>query len=113
MTNPPQSNRTHESSPNRSLSSQVSPTAASAPTRVETMKPGENRLYTVKEAAYHLHVSTDTIRRLIARGDLPCVVIGMRSLRIVPHDLREYVLRNKRRIASPRSSGTSPSSVKH
>jgi excisionase family DNA binding protein len=47
-------------------------------------------LMTVAEAAAAFRVSTKTIRRLIARGELACVRIG-RSIRLRQEDLSYYV----------------------
>ena len=60
-------------SPGRSL------TAAALPT-----------LLSVEATALHLSVSTKTVRRLIARGSLPCCRVG-RLVRIRAADLERFV----------------------
>ncbi len=104
MTNPPPSSRADRADAKRSTASQNAPAQKPASTQIEVPKPAENRLYTIKESAYYLHVSSDTIRRAIASGELSYVVVGRRSIRIIPQDLRDYVLRNKHRNHSPHSS---------
>lgn len=44
-------------------------------------------LYTVSGAAERLNVSTDTVRRMIARGELKAYRYGPRLIRIDPADL--------------------------
>ncbi len=105
MTNPPPANRADRADAKRSTSSQNAPAQKSASTQLEVPKPVENRLYTIKESAYYLNVSSDTIRRAIASGELSYVVVGRRSIRIIPQELRDYVLRNKHRRHSPHPSG--------
>ncbi len=105
MINPPPSSSTDRADSNQNTASQNAPAQKPASTHLEVTKPAENRLYTIKEAAYYLNVSADTIRRLIARGELGYVVVGRRSIRIIPQELRDYVLRNKHRQHSPYPSG--------
>ncbi len=83
------------------------------PSNTRDPKSTEDRLLTIKEAAHAMHVSPDTIRRRIKCGELPYVVIGKRSIRIVPQDLRNYVLRHRRQNGSPPASGTSRARGKH
>ena len=40
------------------------------------------RYMTMKETAQALHVSVDTVRTMIARGDIPARRIGPRAIRI-------------------------------
>ena len=48
------------------------------------------RLLTVPDAAEALQVSSKTVRRLIARGELSALRVG-RQLRIPPRDLHAYL----------------------
>ncbi len=104
MINPPPPSRTDRADSNQNTASQNAPAQKPVSTHLEVTKPAENRLYTIKEAAYYLNVSSDTIRRLIARGELGYVLVGRRSIRIIPQELRDYVLRNKHRKHSAPSS---------
>ena len=54
------------------------------------VETGDVTLRTVKQAASQAQVSPRTIRRLIARGELPAVRIG-RSVRIQPRDLEAFL----------------------
>ena len=53
------------------------------------------RLLSVREARDVLGVSSQTLYRLIGRGDLPVIKIGVRTL-IRPSDLEEFVRRSTR-----------------
>lgn len=46
------------------------------------------KLISISETAEWLGVSTQTVRRLIADGDLPASRIGRRTIRINPADVR-------------------------
>jgi excisionase family DNA binding protein len=46
---------------------------------------------TVKQAAQMTGLSERTIRRLIDRGELPCVRVGGRSIRIRVEDIRRLL----------------------
>ena len=48
-------------------------------------------LLTVLEVAARLHVSARQVRRLIACGELPCVRIGERGIRISERDVATFV----------------------
>ncbi len=49
-----------------------------------------SRLLTVQETAERLAVSVDTIRRLIARGELPALKVG-KQIRLDPLELEKWV----------------------
>jgi excisionase family DNA binding protein len=51
--------------------------------------PMAGRLFSCREAAKHLDVSDDTIRRMIHCGELQAVRIGKRILRVLGHSLEE------------------------
>ena len=57
-------------------------------------KNSERIFWTKKEVADHLHVSTKTISRLIAQGELPFIQIG-RSIRIQKTDVFAFLERQK------------------
>jgi excisionase family DNA binding protein len=48
------------------------------------------RLLTIVEVADHLRLSEKTLRRLIARGRIPCVRIG-RQIRFLPGDVFRWL----------------------
>jgi len=52
------------------------------------------RLLTIGEAAEYLSVSERSIKRLIARGDLPCIRVG-NALRFALADLEAFIARNR------------------
>jgi excisionase family DNA binding protein len=52
--------------------------------------PGDRLLVTYQEAARRLSVSTRTVNRLIARGDLPRVMLGDNCPRITVEDLEAF-----------------------
>ena len=60
-------------------------------TKTPTRTADLERLLTVEEVAALENVSTKTVRRRIAAGDLRAIRYG-RSLRIRPQDLRAYRL---------------------
>jgi len=63
------------------------------------------QLFTVSEAADALHLHPSTLRRLIARGDLPVVRIGV-SIRLEVEELVRFVeARRFRRVFSALRSG--------
>ncbi len=49
------------------------------------------RFFTIHEAAEMLQVSIDTVRRMLRRGQLKCVVITERTRRIPLEALNEFV----------------------
>ena len=58
-------------------------------------KNSERTLWTKKEVAEQLHVSTKTIYRLIAKGELPFIQIGS-SIRVHQTDVVAFVESQKR-----------------
>lgn len=58
------------------------------------------KLLTIDEVTERLRVSRRTVATLIATRELPSVVIGARSTRVMLDDLEEY-LANQRRAAEP------------
>ena len=65
-----------------------------------------DRPLTVQEAAKRLHVSTDTVYGLVARGELSHHRIGRgRSIRFSPDDLAEYQRRMAEATRRPLISG--------
>lgn len=63
-------------------------------------------LLTIEEAADFLNVSRDTIRRLVAKGELAHVRVHVRRLRIARAELDAYITRNTHRGISPHPSDT-------
>jgi excisionase family DNA binding protein len=59
------------------------------------------RLYSMQEAAELLAVSTRTLRREIARGNIPYVRVGTRGMRIDAGDLERYIDQRRRRVEVP------------
>lgn len=55
--------------------------------RGEPVAAAENHWMNLQDAAVYVCVSVKTIRRLIARGDLPAYVCGKRGLRVRQVDL--------------------------
>lgn len=55
------------------------------------MMAEETKLYTRQETATLLHVSVQTVDRLIKNGELERVVIGQRNVRIPEHAIKEYL----------------------
>ena len=53
----------------------------------------QDQLLTLPQVAERLQVSMSTLRRRIAAGDLPVVVIG-HSHRVRPEDLARYIATN-------------------
>jgi excisionase family DNA binding protein len=51
----------------------------------------EDELLTVEEVAARLKLSTATVRRLFARGDIPARKIGIRQWRTSAGALKKYV----------------------
>jgi excisionase family DNA binding protein len=49
------------------------------------------KLLTVPEVAEILQVSPSTVYRRIKSGELPCIKLGHRQVRIKPEDLEAYI----------------------
>jgi excisionase family DNA binding protein len=49
----------------------------------------------MKEAADRLNISTDTLRRIIRRGELATVRVGLRGVRIEEAELERYIRERK------------------
>ena len=57
-------------------------------------------LLTIQQAAERLGVSTKTVDRLVAAGQMPAVYVGSLK-RFTPADLDAYINRNRRYTAAP------------
>lgn len=57
-------------------------------------------LWTVGQAAQALGCSEDTVRRLIASGQLACVNVSVRLTRIDPDDVAAYIESRRRKVAA-------------
>lgn len=53
------------------------------------------QLISVKEAAKHADVSTQTVRRWIQSGELPAVKVSARLYRLDPEDLNQFINNHK------------------
>lgn len=51
----------------------------------------EVTLLTLPEVARLAHVSLSTVERAVRRGDLPSVVVGVRSRRVAPDDAAAWM----------------------
>jgi len=62
-------------------------------TRIQPEAPAVRRLklLTRREAAELMAVSTDTIDRLVAKGDIDAVKVGVKSVRIKLASIRRYL----------------------
>jgi excisionase family DNA binding protein len=50
-------------------------------------------MFTIQQTAARLGVAEISVRRAIARGDLPAVRVGIRALRVAPGALDDYLRR--------------------
>jgi excisionase family DNA binding protein len=60
---------------------------------------GERTWLTVPEVAEELHIPRTRAYELIARGELPAVRIGERSIRVNFRELERFLLENRRVVA--------------
>lgn len=65
----------------------------------KTPEVGKNSWLTVPEVAEELHIPRTRAYELIARGELPAVRIGERSIRVNRHTLENFLLENRRIVA--------------
>ena len=65
----------------------------------KTADVGEKSWLTVPEAAEELQIPRTRCYELIARGELPAVRIGERSIRINRLELEKFLLENRRIVA--------------
>jgi excisionase family DNA binding protein len=61
----------------------------------KTPSSDERTWLTVPEVAVELHIPRTRCYELIARGELPAVRIGERSIRVHKRQLEEYLLQSK------------------
>ena len=62
----------------------------------KTPSLGERTWLTVPQAAHELHIPRTRAYALIARGDLPAIRLGERSLRVNRRELEEFLLQTRR-----------------
>jgi excisionase family DNA binding protein len=62
----------------------------------KTPDAGEKSWLTVPETAAELHIPRTRCYELIARGELPAVRIGERSIRVNKAQLEEFLLESRR-----------------
>jgi excisionase family DNA binding protein len=58
--------------------------------------PGERAWLTVPEVAEELHIPRTRAYELIARGELPAVRVGERSIRVNRNELLRFLLESRR-----------------
>ncbi len=66
----------------------------------KTPSAGEQAWLTVPEVAEELHIPRTRCYELIARGELPAVRIGERSIRVNREELERYLLEARRVVPS-------------
>lgn len=66
----------------------------------KTPSMSERIWLTVPEAAEELHIPRTRCYELIARGELPAVRIGERSIRVNRAELEKFLLETRRVVAS-------------
>ena len=54
-----------------------------------------DKYYTVPEVAEILKISKSQAYRLVQHGEIPCIRIGKKSVRIAESDLQEWLLENR------------------
>ncbi len=62
----------------------------------KTPSAGERAWLTVPEAATELHIPRTRAYELIARGELPAVRVGERSIRVNRNELERFLLESRR-----------------
>ncbi len=62
----------------------------------KTSNTGERTWLTVPEVAEELHIPRTRCYELIARGELPAVRIGERSIRMHREELKQFLLETRR-----------------
>ena len=62
----------------------------------KTPRAGERSWLTVPEVAEELHIPRTRAYELIARGELPAVRIGERSIRVNGNELERFLLESRR-----------------
>jgi excisionase family DNA binding protein len=66
----------------------------------KTQDASERGWLTVPEVAEELHIPRTRAYDLVARGELPAVRIGERSIRVNRHELEKFLLETRRVVAS-------------
>jgi excisionase family DNA binding protein len=65
----------------------------------KTQDASERGWLTVPEVAEELHIPRTRAYDLVARGELPAVRIGERSIRVNRHELERFLLESRRVVA--------------
>ena len=60
------------------------------------MSENNIELLTIEKVSEILHISKQKVNALIKNGELPAIVIGPRSRRILADDLSGYIKKNKK-----------------
>jgi len=63
---------------------------------MKTPRAGERTWLTVPEVAEELHIPRTRAYELIARGELPAVRIGERSIRVNGNEMERFLLESRR-----------------
>jgi excisionase family DNA binding protein len=64
--------------------------------KTKTQDASERGWLTVPEVAEELHIPRTRAYDLVARGELPAVRIGERSIRVNRHELERFLLETRR-----------------
>lgn len=67
--------------------------------RRRQLEAGAGDWLTVPQAAETLHIARTRCYELIARGDLPAVRLGQRSIRVHKGELERFLLEDRRVVA--------------
>lgn len=67
--------------------------------KTKTLDASERGWLTVPEVAEELHIPRTRAYDLVARGELPAVRIGQRSLRVNRHELVTFLITTRRVVA--------------
>ena len=66
----------------------------------KTPSAGELAWLTVPQAAKELQIARTRAYELVARGELPAVRIGERSIRVQRHELERFLLEERRVVSA-------------
>ena len=56
------------------------------------MENKQQSIYTIQEVAEIMRVHQDTVKKWIERGELSCVRLGHRTIRILQSDVDQFIL---------------------
>jgi len=78
----------------RSFSAHTRPNAVPARATLQAVEGGRGHLLTVRAVAGRLGVSTATVYKLVAGGDLPHIRVS-NAIRVTPDDLAAFIARRR------------------